>query len=105
MSSPEAAAAFAAIEAVQSGDWDNFLLRLRAAIINRLRTDAYYEHLTAQLQEDEMVRGFPKGAASRGAQRGNQASKASRKVKDPAKDSESSEAKRISDRNKRDKTS
>lgn len=107
MSSPEAAAAFSAIEAIQSGDWDHFLLRLRAAIIDRLRTDAYYEHLTAQVKEDEMARRgfFPKASAAKGASKGNAASKVSRKVKDAPRDSESREAQRIADRNKRDKTS
>ena len=36
MTDKEAPAAFAALEKIESGDWDRYLLRLRAAINQRL---------------------------------------------------------------------
>lgn len=42
-----APAAFAALTAIEAGEWDRFLLRLRAAIEQRRRTDAYKAHLIA----------------------------------------------------------
>lgn len=42
-----AAAAFAAIEAIQSGEWDRFLSRLRGAINQRTQTDEYKSTLIA----------------------------------------------------------
>ena len=41
----EAAAAFAALEAIQSGEWDRYLLRLRAAINERMKTEGYRDHI------------------------------------------------------------
>lgn len=48
---------------------------------------------------------FNKNTAKTAAQKGSKETKVSRKVKDPARHSEESEAKRISDRNKQDRTS
>lgn len=42
-----AAAAFAAIEAIASGEWDRYLIRLRGAIEMRGRTKDYRAHLVA----------------------------------------------------------
>lgn len=39
--------AFAALEHIQDGDWDRFLLRLRAAIDMRRKTDEYKRHIVA----------------------------------------------------------
>lgn len=36
-----AAAAFAAIEAITAGEWDRYLLRLRGAVVQRLRSGGY----------------------------------------------------------------
>lgn len=36
-----AAAAFAALEEIEAGSWDHYLLRLRAGIEGRMRTEAY----------------------------------------------------------------
>jgi hypothetical protein len=41
------AAAFAALEAIEAGDWDRFLLRLRAAIEARRKTEEYQAHIIA----------------------------------------------------------
>jgi hypothetical protein len=41
------AAAFAALTAIESGEWDRFLLRLRAAIEQRRQTDDYRAHIVA----------------------------------------------------------
>lgn len=41
------AAAFAALEAIESGQWDRFLLRLQAAIKQRRQTDDYRRHIVA----------------------------------------------------------
>jgi len=42
------AAAFAALEAIAAGEWDRFLLRLRAAIEQRRQTDEYKAHIVAR---------------------------------------------------------
>lgn len=42
-----AAAAFSAIEAIASGEWDHFLHRLRGAIEMRCRTEDYRDSLVA----------------------------------------------------------
>jgi len=42
------AAAFAALQAIQAGEWDRFLLRLRAAIRARIDTDDYQGSLRAR---------------------------------------------------------
>ena len=39
--------AFAALEHIVAGDWDRFLLRLRAAIDARRKTDEYGAHVIA----------------------------------------------------------
>ena len=39
------AAAFAAMEAIESGEWDRYLLRLRAAIEQRRKTQEYRDHI------------------------------------------------------------
>lgn len=39
--------AFAALEAILAGEWDRYLLRLRAAITKRLATEAYQQHIVA----------------------------------------------------------
>ena len=41
------AAAFAAMEAILSGEWDRFLLRLQAAIRERRMTPEYEAHIIA----------------------------------------------------------
>ena len=46
----EQAAAFAALEAIQSGKWDRFLLRLGAAIAQRRNTQEYKDHVKAKEQ-------------------------------------------------------
>jgi predicted aminopeptidase len=40
--------AFAALEHILTGDWDRFLLRLRAAIDQRRSTDEYAAHRIAE---------------------------------------------------------
>lgn len=40
-------AAFTALEAIQSGEWDRYLLRLRAAIEARRQTADYRRHIIA----------------------------------------------------------
>lgn len=42
-----AAAVFAAIEAINSGQWDGWLHRLRGAIVTRTQTDEYEATLVA----------------------------------------------------------
>jgi len=49
----ENAAAFAAIEAINSGRWDRYLHRLRGAINVRVQTDAYQATLVAGKPEEE----------------------------------------------------
>jgi hypothetical protein len=44
----QSASAFAALTAIESGDWDRFLLRLRAAIEARRGTDEYWQHVVAR---------------------------------------------------------
>lgn len=44
----ESAAAFAALRAIESGSWDRFLLRLQAAIRQRLQTEDYRQHIVAR---------------------------------------------------------
>lgn len=39
--------AFAALTHIEDGDWDRFLLRLRAAIDARRKTEAYQRHIIA----------------------------------------------------------
>lgn len=41
------AAAFAALEAIEAGEWDRYLLRLRAAIEQRRKTCDYAKHIVA----------------------------------------------------------
>ena len=43
----EAAAAFAAVEAIMEGRWDRYLHRVRGAIVLRTRTDEYQATLVA----------------------------------------------------------
>lgn len=43
----DAAAAFTAVEAIEEGRWDHFLLRVRAAVAQRMATDEYKRHLVA----------------------------------------------------------
>ena len=45
--SAEQAAAFAAVEAIDSGAWDRYLHRIRGAIFMRTQTDEYQETLIA----------------------------------------------------------
>lgn len=45
--SAAAAAAFAAIEAITSGEWDRYLHRIKGAIVTRQNTDAYQDTLIA----------------------------------------------------------
>jgi len=40
--------AFSALDHIIWGDWDRFLLRLRAAINERIQTEAYKEHILAR---------------------------------------------------------
>jgi hypothetical protein len=47
MTPPQDATAFAALQAIESGEWDKYLLRLKAAIIARMRTEGYAQHLIA----------------------------------------------------------
>lgn len=44
---PEAAAAFSAMQAIQSGAWDRYLLRLRSALTERLQHPGWAEHIHA----------------------------------------------------------
>jgi hypothetical protein len=44
----EQAAAFAALTAIETGDWDRYLLRLQAAIRRRLLTEEYKRTLVAR---------------------------------------------------------
>jgi hypothetical protein len=50
------AAAFAALEAIESGAWDRYLLRLRGAIEQRRRTPDYAAHIVAGETGDQMER-------------------------------------------------
>jgi hypothetical protein len=45
MTDPIAPTAFAALLAIENGDWDRYLLRLRAAIEQRRKTEAYRRHI------------------------------------------------------------
>lgn len=47
MDQPSGAAAFAALEAIQSGQWDRFLTRLQAALSARMRTPEWQHHIVA----------------------------------------------------------
>jgi len=64
MNADQSAAAFAALEAIQSGDWDRFLLRLRSAIEQRRATQGYRDHIIAGSAPDEvndlLLAGAPK---------------------------------------------
>ena len=40
--------AFSALDHIVEGDWDRFLLRLRAAINVRIQTDEYKAHIIAR---------------------------------------------------------
>jgi hypothetical protein len=52
------AEAFAALDAIESGRWDRYLLRLRAAIEIRRQTDEYKAHIIAGAdQHDPEVTG------------------------------------------------
>lgn len=39
------AAAFAALTAIERGEWDRYLIRLNAAIKQRMRTEAWQRHI------------------------------------------------------------
>jgi len=61
----QGAAAFAALESIQAGDWDRFLLRLRAAIDVRRGTKDYRDGLVAGAStpdevNDLLLAGAPK---------------------------------------------
>ena len=45
------AAAFAALTAIESAEWDRFLLRLRAAIEQRRQTEDYHAHIVAGIED------------------------------------------------------
>jgi hypothetical protein len=47
------AAAFAALTAIESGEWDRYLLRLRTAIERRRGTDDYKAHIVAGSATDK----------------------------------------------------
>ncbi len=44
----EATAAFAALDAIESGAWDRYLVQLQAAIRRRLRAAGYRAKMTAE---------------------------------------------------------
>lgn len=44
------AAAFAALEAIQAGEWDRYLHRFKGAIVTRCATDEYKASIIAGLQ-------------------------------------------------------
>jgi len=46
------AAAYAAIESIEDGEWDRYLLRLRAAINQRIQTESYRRHIVAGDEEE-----------------------------------------------------
>lgn len=48
-----ASEAFSALDRIEAGDWDRYLLRLRAAIQARMRTDEYTQHIIAGSKEAE----------------------------------------------------
>jgi hypothetical protein len=45
--------AFSALDRIESGDWDRYLLRLQAAINMRTRTDDYRAHIIARADAEE----------------------------------------------------
>ena len=52
MSSDHQAAAFAALQAIQSGEWDRYLIRLQAAIFHRRQTEEYRDHIVAGVVDE-----------------------------------------------------
>jgi hypothetical protein len=52
MTDTVSSAAFAALTAIEAGEWDRYLLRLLYAINQRRHTEGYLDHLTAGDEEE-----------------------------------------------------